>query len=184
MQLLGLGFINLHEGISQNKISYCSIYAPLLIIFSIPELWRNISAASYEVEGTTYFDLRKLYFSRLVLVGMMDLILATVLTVITVQTSGFSAYEAVIYFFVPFNLNCCICFTLLCSKRKICSELISAVCCIGGAMFWYLIVKQYHVYELLQMKIWYLLLILSFSYLVFAGKRILESSRGYLEVCE
>ncbi|WP_027625232.1 hypothetical protein [Clostridium lundense] len=178
-----LGFMNLYEGISENKMSYCAIFAPLLIIFSIPELWKNISTNTYEVENTTYFDLRKVYFSRLVLVGMLDLILATILTVITVQTSGFSLYEAVIYFFVPFNFNCCICFSLLCSKRKICSELIAVGSCISGAVFWYLLVKDYHVYELLQMKIWYALLILSLGYLIFAGKRIVKSGRCYLEVC-
>lgn len=175
----GLGFIN----ISENKMSYCAIYAPLLILFSIPELWKNISTNTYEVENTTYFDLRKLYLSRLVLVGMMDLILLSLLTVITVQTGGFSLYDAVIYFFVPFNFSCCICFSLLCSKRKICSELLAVGSCISGAGFWYLLVKDYHVYELLQMRIWYALLILSVGYLIFSGKRIMESSRCYLEGC-
>lgn len=178
-----LGFMNLCNGISENKIRYCAIFAPLLIIFSIPELWKNISTNTYEVENTTYYDLRKVYLSRLVLVGMLDLIIATLLTGIIVHTSGFSAYEAVIYFFVPFNFNCCICFSLLCS-RKICSELIAVSGCISGAVFWYLLVKDYHIYESLQMKTWYLLLVLSLLYIVFVGGRILESSRNYLEVCK
>ena len=177
-----LGFMNLYEGIGENKISYCSIFAPLLIIFSIPELWKNISTNTYEVENTTYFDLRKVYLSRLVLVGMLDLILLSLLTVITVQTGGFSPYEAVIYFFVPFNFNCGICFSLLWSKRKICSELLAVGSCISGAFFWYLLVKNYHVYELLQIKTWYVLLIVSLGYIIFAGKRIVESGRYYLEV--
>lgn len=174
---LGLG------GISKSKMSYCAIYAPLLIIFSIPELWKNISTSAYEVENTTYFDLRKVYLSRLVLVGMLDLILLTILTVITAQTGGVSMYESAIYFFVPFNFDCCICFSLLWSKRKICSELLAGGSCISGAIFWYLLVKNYHVYELLQTRTWYVLLILSLGYLIFAGKRIVESSRCYLEVC-
>ena len=170
-------------GISKNKMSYCAIYAPLLIVFSIPELWKNISTNTYEVENTTYFDLRKLYLSRLVLVGMLDLILLTILTVITAQTGGFSLYESAIYFFVPFNVNCCICFSLLWSKRKICSELLAVGSCISGSVFWYVLVKDYHVYELLQTRTWYVLLILSLGYLIFAGKRIVECSRCYLEVC-
>ena len=178
-----LGFMNLYDGIGENKIRYCAIFAPILIIFSIPELWKNISTNAYEVENTTYYDLRKVYLSRLVLVGMFDLIIATLLTVIIVQGSGFSTYEAIIYFFVPFNFNCCICFSLLCS-RKICSEFIAVSACISGAAFWYLLVKNYHVYELLQIKTWYLLLILSFLYLVFVGVRVVESSRNYLEVCK
>ncbi|SFD28190.1 hypothetical protein [Clostridium uliginosum] len=177
-----LGFMNLHEGISENKMSYCAIFAPLLIIFSIPELWKNISTNTYEVENTTYFDLRKVYLSRLVLVGMLDLILLTILTVITAQIGGFSLYESAIYFFVPFNFNCCICFSLLLSKRRICSELLAGGSCISGAVFWYLLVKDYHVYELLQMKIWYVLLILSLGYLIFVGKRIVKCSKCYLEV--
>ncbi|NNU74975.1 hypothetical protein [Clostridium estertheticum] len=178
-----LGFMNLYEGISENKVSYYAIYASLLIVFSIPELWKNISTNTYEVENTTYFDLRKLYLSRLVLVGMLDLILVTILTLITVHIGGFSLYDAVIYFFVPFNFNCCICFSLLWSKRKICSELLAVGSCISGAGFWYLLVNDYHVYELLQMRTWYVLLILSLGYLIFAGKRVVESSRCYLEVC-
>ncbi len=178
-----LGFLNLHEVISENKMSYCAIYGPLLIIFSIPELWKNISTNTYELENTTYFDLRKVYLSRLVLVGMLDLIVATILTVITVKTSGFSPYGAVIYFFVPFNLNCCICFSLLCSKIKICSELLAVCSCISGAFIWYLLVNNYHVYELLQMKTWYVLLGLSLVYLIFSGKRIVKSGKCYLEAC-
>lgn len=168
----------------RNKISYCAIYAPLLIVFSIPELWKNISNKTYEVENTTYFDLRKVYLSRLLLVGMLDLILATILTVITMRASGFSMYEAVIYFFVPFNFNSCICFSLLGSKRVMFSKLLTIGACISGAVLWYQLVKDYHVYELLQIRTWYVLLVLSFGYLVFSGKRIVESSRSYLEVCE
>lgn len=179
-----LAYINLIGGLGMNKISYCAIYAPLLIIFSIPELWKNISNNAYEVESTTYFDLRKVYLSRLVLVGMMDLLLATILTVITAKTNHFPIYEAVIYFFVPFNFTCCICFSLLCCKKKICSEFLAVVGCIGGAAFWCSLVRNYNVYKLLEMKIWYGLLGLSFVYLVFVGKRIASSSRGYLEVCQ
>lgn len=178
-----LRFMNVYDGMNENKIIYCAIFAPLLIIFSIPELWRNISTNTYEVENTTYYDLRKVYLSRLVLVGMLDLIIATLLIGIVVQSSEFSVHEAVIYFFVPFNFNCCICFSLL-SSRKISSELIAVSGCISGAGIWYLLVKDYHVYELLQMKTWYLLLILSLVYLVFVGRRIVESSRNYLEVCK
>lgn len=175
-----LGFMNPHE----NKITYCAIFAPLLIIFSIPELWKNISNNSYEVEGTTYFDLRKVYFSRLVLVGMLDLLLTTILIGITVKTSSFSPYEAIIYFFVPFNINCCICFSLLCSRRKICSEFLAVCSCLSGTIFWYLLVKHFHVYELLQIKLWYVLLFISVMYLIFAGKRFIETSKCYVEVFE
>ncbi len=178
---LSLIFINFDSHISQTKISYFAIYGPLLIIFSIPELWKNISANSFEVEGTTYFDLRKLYLSRLVLVGMLDLILATILTAILVESSGLSLYRAAVYFFVPFNFCSCICFSLLCSRRKICSEQLAVGGCISGAILWYLLVKNYQVYELLQINIWYLLLILSFGYLIFVGKRIVKSGRCYLE---
>lgn len=177
-----LGFMNLNSGIGENKMVYCAVFAPLLIIFSIPELWKNISANAYEVENTTYYDLRKVYLSRLILVGMFDLIIATLLTGIIAHTNGFSAYTAIIYFFVPFNLNCCICFFVLCST-KMRSELIALSSCLIGAFFWYLLVRDYHVYELLGIKTWYLLLILSFVYLVFTGRKIVKSSRNYLEGC-
>lgn len=169
-------------GIGKDKMSYCAIYAPLLIIFSIPELWKNISASAYEIENTTYFDLRKVYFSRLVLVGMLDLILLSLLISMTVKGGSLSLYESAIYFFVPFNFNCCICFSLLCSKRKICSELLAGGSCVSGAVLWYLLVKNYHIYELLQMRTWYILLTLSLGYIIFVGKRMVELSRSYLEV--
>ncbi len=178
----GLSFMSFD--MSNKKISYCAIYAPLLIVFSIPELWKNISTGTYEVENTTYFDLRKVYLSRLLLVGMLDLILATMLTIITIKTSGFSMYEAVIYFFVPFNFNCCICFSLLGSRSVMFSKILAVGACSSGAAFWYLLVKDYHVYELLQLRIWYVLLALSFGYLIFSVKRIVKSSRSYLEVSD
>jgi len=181
--VFSLDFMNLCNGISENKIRYCAIFSPLLIIFSIPELWKNISTNTYEVENTTYYDLRKVYLSRLVLVGMLDLIIATLLTGIIVHASGFSVHEAIIYFFLPFDFNCCICFSLLCN-RKTCSEFIAVSSCISGSAFWYLLVNDYHVYELLQIKTWYLLLVISLVYLVFVVRKIVESSRNYLEVCK
>lgn len=180
---ISLGFLNSYEGMNDKKITYCAIYAPMLIIFSIPELWKNVSAKTYEIENSTYFNLNKIYLSRIVLVGMLDLILATILTVITVKTGGFSPYEAIIYFFVPFNFNSCICFSLLCIRR-ISSELVAASGCIGGGVFWYVLVNDYHVYELLQTKTWCVLLILSLVYIIFSCKRFVESGRSYLEVCK
>jgi hypothetical protein len=168
--------------VKENGMRYCAVFAPLLIIFTIPELWKNISANAYEVENTTYFDLRKVYLARLVLVGMMDLILATILVAVTIKMSDFSIYEAVIYFFVPFNFNSCICFSLLCRKKKICSEILAIGICVSEAILWYVLVNNHHIYEMLQMRIWCLLLVLSFCYMVFAGKRIVESSRYYCEV--
>lgn len=180
---VSLGLLNSYTGINDRRIAYCAIFAPILIIFSIPELWKNVSAKAYEIENSTYIDLRKVYFSRIVLVGMLDLVLATVLTAITVRAGGFSPYEAVIYFFVPFNFNSCICFSLLCIRR-LSSELVAAGGCISGGIFWYLLVKDYHVYELLHTRTWYVLLVLSLVYIVFACKKFVESGRSYLEVCK
>ncbi|WPC44016.1 hypothetical protein [Clostridium sp. JS66] len=165
-----------------NKAAYCAILTPLLIIFAIPELWKNISAGAFEVENTTYFDLRKLYFARLLLVGMLDLIIATILVIAAVNIIKFSIYEAVIYFFVPFNFTSCICFSLLCRKKRLCSEVLALGICIIQATLWYVLVNNYHIYAMLQMKIWYLLLLLSFCYMVFAGKKIIKYSRYYCEI--
>lgn len=169
-------------GIHINRMSYAAIFTPLLVIFSIPELWKNIITNTMEIENTTYYDLRKVYFSRILLVGMLDLMIISLLTVITVNTIGDSLYETIIYFFVPFNFNCCICFSLLCQRRKISTELLAVGCCVSAGIIWYIMVKYYKVYQLLQIKIWYFLLLLSIVYMIYSMKRTIEISKEYLEV--
>lgn len=169
---------------SLNVMSYPAFFSPLLIIFSIPELWRNIETNSIEIENTTYFNLRKVYFARILLVGMFELILVSALTIMTVSIVGTSLQETIIYFFIPFNLICCICFTLLCHKKKVTTETLVLICCGGAAILWYVMVNHYKVYELLQIRIWYVLLLLSFTYILYSIRRVLEMSRNYMEVYE
>lgn len=165
-----------------NSYEYFAIMAPLTVICSIPELWRNLSSGSYEVENTTFYDLRKVYFARLVLVGMMDLILLTVLVIGVSNISNGSVYDSILYFFVPFNLNCSVCFFLLCSPKRLHSQSVAIGCCGMIGIGWYTMMNQLRLYEWIQKKVWIGLLAGSFLFLSYVCVRSIKMSRFYCEM--
>ena len=60
---------------------YMGIMTPLFVILILPELWKNRSSGSMEVEGAAFFPIQKIYAARLLLFAMADLLLVSVFLV-------------------------------------------------------------------------------------------------------
>lgn len=157
------------------------ILIPVFIIVAIPELWKNVHSKSWEIENTAFYSLRQIYSARLLLFGSVDLLMLSIFFAMTKIAIQITFYDIVIQCMLPFNLTCCICFGILCSKRFL-SEYIAVAFCIIGAAVWYQIVLNTGLYASVSKTVWLGVLGLSVLYFIFLIRKLLKSCTQYCEV--
>lgn len=155
--------------------------ASLFVILVIPELWKNRRTSSTEIEGTSFYSLRQIYSARILLLGMADLLLLTLFYIAAIWTSQLSLGTFIINFVVPFNISCCICFRILCSRRAE-MEYLAGIICLAWAAVWMMILGQDRVYEKIAVPVWAGLLICSFAYLVWCVRKAQKDCESIWEV--
>lgn len=156
------------------------ILAPIFVIMILPELWKNRSNGAMEVEGTTYFSLKKIYAARMLLFGMVDICLLSVFLIVSSFTLQIAFMDILIQFILPLNVTCCICFQSLCSKRNE-NVLSSLFLCLSWIAIWTMIVFKNNIYEKISIPIWTGLLVCSGFYLCYSVWRVWKSSETYYE---
>lgn len=157
------------------------IIIPAFVILIIPELWKNVRTKSCEIENAAVYTLRQIYAARLLLFGIVDLLLFSVFFAITAITMQITFYDMILQCILPFNLTCCICFGILCSKRFY-SEYIAISFCMIGSVIWHQIVMNEKLYASVSEAVWLAGLCLSGIFLVFLINRLLKTCTEYCEV--
>lgn len=169
--------------ISQSHTTFylnASIMIPVFVILIIPELWKNVHTKSWEVENSSLYTLKQIYSARLILFGIVDLLLFSAFFATASITLQISLYNMIIYCILPFNLTCCICFGVLCSKR-FCSEYVAiSLCMIGGAIWQ--IATNLKLFTFVAEVVWLVGTGLSFIYLVFVIFRVIKTCGEHCEV--
>lgn len=179
--VLVLLWIKLYKTPGQLIYKEIGILIPIFVILAIPELWKNIHSKSWEIENTALYSLRQIYSARLLLFGTVDLLMLSMFIAITNYTMQITLYNIVVQCMLPFNLSCCICFGLLCSKR-ISSEYIAISLCMIGAALWYQLVLNTGLYATISKLVWLGIVILSTIYFVFMIRKLLKRCMQYGEV--
>lgn len=140
------------------------IFAPVFVILLIPEFWKNRSSGSEEVEGAAFYSLRQIYSARMLLFGMADFFLLSLFCGAVSATVQLTAEEMLIQFFLPLNVTCCICFSVLCCRRYG-SEYMAVALSLLWIAVWILIVLNEAVYTVVARPVWWFMLLVSFSYM-------------------
>ena len=156
------------------------ILAPSFVILILPELWKNRSNGAMEVEGATFFSIKKIYAARMLLFGMVDVCLLSVFLITSTFVLQIAFMDILIQFILPMNVTCCICFRLLCSKGDdyVSSTLFS---CLIWIAVWTLVVLKDSIYEHISTSIWCGMMILSVLYLCYSIWRVWKCSERYYE---
>ncbi|MDO4324164.1 MAG: hypothetical protein Q4C61_16745 [Lachnospiraceae bacterium] len=157
------------------------VLASAFAILLIPELWKNRSSESMEIEGASYFSLRQIYAARMVLFAVVDVLLLGIFFGAATTSARMTIWEAVIQFFLPFNVTCCICFQVLCSRR-FGSEYLAVVLCMLWVSVWEFVILREEVYAAVQVPIWAAAVLFSVGYLIFGIWRTLKSCERGTEV--
>lgn len=162
----------------QTIITILSVSAPIIALVAIPELAKSFSYNMWEIESTSKFNLQKLIAIRLIIIGVIDLSIITILIVTTSTFYEISFVNVVLYLLVPFNFANSIYLFLL---RKFHGKRVVISCLIAGliivislgsiSMFngWYVLTSTF---------IWIILLAFSLCALVHELIKLIKATRS------
>lgn len=157
------------------------IAASLFVIMAIPELWKNRSSNSIEVEGAAYFSIRQIYAARMLSFAVVDGVLLGIFTIVLSLTARVVISEIIIQFFLPMIVTCCICFRTLCS-RYIASEYAACFLSLLWIAIWIQVVLNGSIYQAVSAPAWGGICGIAALYLTYTVKRVLRECGNGLEV--
>lgn len=143
-----------------------SSVAPMIAFVGFPEMLKSYSHNMEEIEACTRFSMRRLIGARMLILGLIDLCSLTVILAASAVSHGTLILRMILYMFVPFNLTCSSCLTVIDHiKSKNGGYFCAAVCFLGIIIFCKLsFFKEF--YEPAAMGIWVIMFIISVVYLV------------------
>lgn len=157
------------------------VMASLFVILIIPELWKNRTYQSMEIEATSYYSLRQIYAARMLLFGVVDVVLITLFCSLSSIAWGLTFSQLLIQFLFPMVVTSCICFGILCSKYPF-SEAFAVMMCIAWSVIWWFIIMNERIYTAITLPLWITFLGVAFTFLVFTIYRTIYNCNNYLEV--
>lgn len=157
------------------------VMASLFVILIIPELWKNRSNQSMEIEAVSYYSLRQIYAARMLLFGIADILLVAVFCGSVSVGPYFEWKGLIVQFLFPLSVTACICFGALCSKHCV-SETVAVALCIVWSALWLFVVLNEGIYTKAAFPIWLCLLGLAFTCLAALVRRTLICCNNYWEV--
>lgn len=176
-----LACLYLLEGFHAEKADMQSVFlllssiAPLIAFVGFPEILKSYSHNMEEIEACTRFSMRKLMGARMLILGLADLFSLTL--ILTVSAAGNAAFilRMILYLFVPFNLTCCLCMTVLEHFRGRYAGYACEVICVGCTVLFLRLSLLKKYYEAAATGTWMLFFCLSGVYLTIETVRVFRS---------
>ena len=157
------------------------VIASLFIILIIPEIWKNQTYHSMEIEATAYYSLRQIYATRMLLFGIVDIVLITVFCGLSSVVWNIAFTQLVVHFILPMVVTACICFGILCSKYQI-GETVAVIMCILWSAVWMLVVLNETIYTMISFPLWLTFLGIALIIFVITICRTICGCNNYWEV--
>lgn len=155
--------------------------ASLFVILLMPELWKNRSSQSMEVEGASYYSLRQIYAARMLIFGVVDILFITLFCQAASRWLYYDLSQLLVQFLFPMSVTACICFHTL-HSRHIRSESFAIVLCLIWSFIWLLVLLNEAVYTLISLSLWFAMSGLVLCYLSISVYRAICSCNTYWEV--
>lgn len=155
------------------------IIASLFVILIIPELWKNQTYHSMEIEGTSYYSLRQIYAARMLLFGIVDIVLITFFCGLSSTVWNVTFSQLVVQFILPMVVTSCICFHILCSKYPF-GETFAVTMCILWSAVWVLVALNETIYALVVFPLWLAILGIALVFLAFTIYRTIYGCNNNL----
>ncbi len=172
--LLVVFWFLLKEANSSFEIRRCmGILAPSFVIFIIPELWKNRTCDSVEIENTSLYTLRQIYSARMLLFALVDLLFLSIFYTVVYLSVKIEIKQIWIDFLLPMIVTCCICFRILCSQRMQ-SEVFAIVASVLWICVWTTVVLRDSVYHLISFPVWGLMICCAMLYFIYVIKKTLD----------
>lgn len=156
------------------------VLAILFVILIIPELWKNLSNKCMEIEVASYYSLRKIYASKLLLFGFVDMLILTVFTSGAHFISNIDVVDILVNFLLPMIVATGICFLILCDHRKNMGTVIGY--CIAWNLMWWIISGNEQIYTIISTQLWIGIFILACIFMIYAILNLLRKCNACMEV--
>jgi len=156
------------------------IIASLFVILIIPEFWKNRTYQSMEIEATSYYSLRQIYASRMLLFGIVDIVLVTLFCGLSSVVWNMAFSQLLVQFILPMMVTACICFGILCSKYSF-NETFAVMMCIAWNAVWLLVVLNEQVYAAITFPLWLTFLGCAIVFLIYTVYRTVHGCDTYWE---
>lgn len=157
------------------------IMASLFVILVIPELWKNQTYRSMEIEATAYYSLRQIYAARMLLFGIVDIAFITLFCGLSFVVWNIAFSQLLVQFILPMVMTSCICFGVLCNKYPF-NETSAVMMCIIWSAVWLLVVLNEKVYVAITFPLWLTFLGIALAFFGFAIYRTIYNCNNYWEV--
>lgn len=156
------------------------VVASLFIILIIPELWKNQTYQSMEIEATSYYSLRQIYAARMLLFGIVDIVLITLFCTSAAIRMDILFSQLLVQFLFPMTVTTVICFGILCSKDPF-SETTAMMMCIAWSAIWLVVILNEKIYAAITFPLWLTFIGIAFVFLAFMIYRTLYGFNNYWE---
>lgn len=164
----------------QHMLLFFSVASPIIAFVGFPELLKSYSHDMEEIESCTRFSMRKLMGARILILGLTDLFCLTVILAVSTAHDGALVLRMILYLFVPFNLTCCGCLTVLGHvKSRQGGYYCGAICALCIVVFGSLsFIKRY--YETAATGAWVVMFIIT---LVYITVEVMQTFRSFNRFC-
>lgn len=159
------------------------VSASIFAVMVIPELWKNRSHHSMEIEGASYFSIRQIYAARMMAFMVVDCFFLSIFTCIVSLTTAVSIAEMIVQFFLPMTVTCCICFRTLCSRIHA-SEYMACFLSLVWTAVWTLLILDDRVYLMISIPVWVGICCAAVLYLTYAVRKVLRECAHESEICD
>lgn len=156
------------------------VAASLFIILIIPELWKNQTYQSMEIETASYYSLRQIYAARMLLFGVVDIVLITLFCMSAAIARDILLSQLFQQFLFPMTVTAAICFGILCSKYPF-RETTAIFMCIAWSALWLAVILNDKIYTAITFPLWLAFMGIAFLFFVFAIERTLHCCNFYWE---
>ncbi len=153
----------------------------LFVILVIPELWKSRTCRFMETEAVSYYSMRQIYASRMLLFGIADIVLLTLFCGLSSAAWDMAIPQLLIHFIFPMTVTACICFGTLCSKYFL-SERTAVILCMAWSMVWGSVILNEKIYVMITVPLWVFLFGAALGFLAYTIYRILYHCNSYWEV--
>lgn len=157
------------------------VAASMFVILVLPEVWKNRSCMSMEIEAASYYSLRRVYAARMLLFGLADVVLLTIFCGTAAFTLDYQLYQIMTQFLFPVAVTACICFGIL-SSRRIYNESLALISCVIWSAVWMVLTLDERIYQQISAPVWAALLAAALIFLAFTVYRAIARCNRYWEV--
>ena len=159
----------------QSVFLMLSSVAPLIAFVGFPEILKSYAHNMEEIEASTRFSMRKLMGARMLILGLSDICSLTIILVASAAGNAALILRMILYLFVPFNLTCCACMTVLNHVKSRYDGYYCAAICFACMVTFYRLPLATHYYETAATGVWIILFFISVVYLAIEIVHVFQS---------